>query len=91
MKAITKVLAGGVVAAALFSAAPAAAQDYPDPYGYGYGSGANGVGQVSVLCCCEKHGRAPVDHSMYDWHAADANPSAAGRDRHALTVGADSI
>jgi hypothetical protein len=39
MKAITKVLAGGVAIAALAGAAPAAAQDYP---GYGYG----GPGQV---------------------------------------------
>jgi hypothetical protein len=47
MKAVTKILAGGVAAAALFSAAPAAAQYYPG-YGYpgyGYGSG-NVVGQV---------------------------------------------
>ena len=42
MKAITKVLAGGVAIAALASAAPAAAQYYP---GYGYGGG-NVVGQV---------------------------------------------
>jgi hypothetical protein len=41
MKAVTIILAGGVAAAALVSAAPAAAQYYP---GYGYGSG--GVGQV---------------------------------------------
>ena len=41
MKAVTKFLAGGVVAAALVSAAPASAQYYPG-YGYGYG----GVGQV---------------------------------------------
>ena len=41
MKALTKILAGGVVAAALFSAAPAAAQYYPgNPYG------GNVVGQV---------------------------------------------
>jgi hypothetical protein len=46
MKAVTKVLAGGVAAAALFSAAPAAAQYYPgNPYGYGYGN-PGGVGQV---------------------------------------------
>ena len=43
MKAITKVLAGGVAIAALASAAPAAAQYYP---GYGYGYGGNSVGQV---------------------------------------------
>jgi hypothetical protein len=41
MKAVTKILAGGVAAAALASAAPAAAQYYP---GYGYGGG--GIGQV---------------------------------------------
>ena len=41
MKALTKVLAGGVVATALFAAAPAAAQYYP-----GYGYGGNVVGQV---------------------------------------------
>jgi hypothetical protein len=42
MKALTKIAAGGVAAAALFSAAPAAAQYYP---GYG-GYGGNVVGQV---------------------------------------------
>ena len=41
MKALTKILAGGVVATALFAAAPAAAQYYP-----GYGYGGNVVGQV---------------------------------------------
>ena len=41
MKAFVKVLAGGVAAAALFSAAPAAAQYYPGYPGYG-----NPVGQV---------------------------------------------
>ena len=48
MKVLTKVLAGGVAAAALFTAAPAAAQYYPgSPYGgYGYGYGGNVVGQV---------------------------------------------
>ena len=40
MKAVTMIWAGGVAAAALASAAPAAAQYYP---GYGYGGG---VGQV---------------------------------------------
>src|SRR3954468_2924895 len=45
MMAMTKILAGGVAAAALFSAAPASAQYYPgNPYGYGYGG--NPVGQV---------------------------------------------
>jgi hypothetical protein len=43
MKAITKVLAGGAGLAALVSAAPAAAQYYPQP-GYGYNN--NVVGQV---------------------------------------------
>lgn len=42
MKALTKVLAGGIAAAAVFGAAPAAAQYYPG-YGYGYGYGGNGV------------------------------------------------
>ena len=44
MKVLMKILAGGVVAAALFTAAPAAAQYYPGyPYGggYGYGYGSN--------------------------------------------------
>jgi hypothetical protein len=47
MRAITKLLAGGVAIAALASAAPAAAQYYPG-YGYpGYGyGGGNVVGQV---------------------------------------------
>ena len=44
MKALVKVLGGGVAAAALFSAAPAAAQYYPGYGGYGYGG--NVVGQV---------------------------------------------
>ena len=43
MKAVTKILAGGVAIAALASAAPAAAQYYP---GYGYQNGGNVVGQV---------------------------------------------
>ena len=45
MKAVTKILAGGVAAVALGCAAPAAAQYYPG-YGYGYGGGGNVVGQV---------------------------------------------
>ena len=44
MKAVKFVLAGGVAAAALATAAPAAAQYYPNPYGYG-GTG-NVIGQV---------------------------------------------
>ena len=43
MKAVTKILAGSVAAAALVSAAPAAAQYYPGYGGYGAG---NVVGQV---------------------------------------------
>lgn len=39
MRAITKIMAGGVVAAGLFAAAPAAAQYYPGYPGYGYGNG----------------------------------------------------
>jgi len=46
MKALTKILAGGVFVAALVSAAPAAAQYYPGG-GYGYpGGGGNVIGQV---------------------------------------------
>ncbi len=41
MKAVSKILAGGVAIAALASAAPAAAQYYP-----GYGNGGNVIGQV---------------------------------------------
>jgi hypothetical protein len=44
MKAVTWILAGGVSAAALVSAAPAAAQYYP---GYGYGGGiGQAIGQI---------------------------------------------
>jgi hypothetical protein len=43
MKAVTKVLAGGIVAAGLVAAAPAAAQYYP---GYGYPGYGYGPGQV---------------------------------------------
>ena len=45
MKAVTKILAGGIGLAALASAAPAAAQYYPAP-GYGYGYNNNVIGQV---------------------------------------------
>jgi hypothetical protein len=44
MRALTKILAGGAFVAALVTAAPAAAQYYPNPYGYG--SGGNVIGQV---------------------------------------------
>ncbi len=43
MKAVTKILAGGIGLAALAGAAPAAAQYYP---GYGYGNNGNVLGQV---------------------------------------------
>ncbi|MFL6759126.1 hypothetical protein [Sphingomonas sp.] len=52
MRAITKILAGGIAIAALATAAPATAQYYPgygNPgYGYGYGDpyGGNAIGQV---------------------------------------------
>jgi hypothetical protein len=45
MKALLKILAGGVGLAALASAAPAAAQYYPGYPGYGYGN-QNVIGQV---------------------------------------------
>lgn len=58
MQAVTRILAGGVAAAALGCAAPAAAQyypDYPGPgYGYGGGYGNNGYGmnqQAAVNQC----------------------------------------
>ena len=43
MKAVTRILAGGVAAAALGCAAPAAAQYYPGT-GYGYGGGGRVLG-----------------------------------------------
>lgn len=46
MKAVLKILAGGAGLAALASAAPAAAQYYPNPYGNGSPYGGNVVGQV---------------------------------------------
>lgn len=46
MKALTKVLAGGIGLAALAGAAPAAAQYYP---GYPYGGGYGGYGQQGGL------------------------------------------
>ena len=46
MKALKFILAGGVAAAALMSAAPAAAQYYPGYPGYGYPGYGNPVGQV---------------------------------------------
>lgn len=49
MRAFTKILAAGVAAAALFSAAPAVAQYYPGYSGYGYGGGdvvSQVIGQV---------------------------------------------
>jgi hypothetical protein len=52
MKVLTKVLAGSVAAAALFTAAPAAAQYYPGyPYGGGYGYGYGANSQVAVNQC----------------------------------------
>jgi hypothetical protein len=46
MRVLKKLLAGGVAAAAIIGAAPAAAQYYPG-YGYpGYGYGGNSIGQV---------------------------------------------
>lgn len=53
MKAVTKMLASGVAAAAIGCAAPAAAQYYPR-YGYGGGYGYNGYGvnqQAAVNQC----------------------------------------
>src|SRR5207244_288880 len=44
MTVMAKILAGGVFAAALMSAAPAAAQYYPGNPGYGYGNPGYGYG-----------------------------------------------
>lgn len=46
MRAVFKILAVGGAVAALVSAAPAAAQYYPNPYGYGQSGGAGVIGQV---------------------------------------------
>ena len=46
MRAMFKILAVGGAVAALVSAAPAAAQYYPNPYGYGQSGGAGVIGQV---------------------------------------------
>jgi hypothetical protein len=46
MKAVTKILAGGVAAAAMFSTAPAAAQYYPGYPGYGGNVGGQVIIQV---------------------------------------------
>lgn len=79
MKALTKILAGGIGLAALASAAPAAAQYYPQPqpypnYGYGqYGYGnQNPVGQIigQIL----GYGRYPYGNYGYNQYS---NQSAA--------------
>lgn len=67
MKALTKIIAGGVGLAALASAAPAAAQYYPapsNPYGYGYGNNNNVVGQV--LGQILGYGRYPYGNYGYN-------------------------
>lgn len=64
MKALTKILAGGVGLAALAGAAPAAAQYYPAP-NYGYGQ--NPVGQIigQIL----GYGRYPYGNYGYNQYA----------------------
>ena len=55
MKAVKIVLAGGVAAAALATAAPAAAQYYPGT-GYGYGQ-SGGIGQIlDVILNAQRYG-----------------------------------
>ena len=67
MKALTKVLAGGIGLAALGAAAPAAAQYYPQPYG-GYGN--NVVGQViGQILNPYSYGRYPVANYGYNQYA----------------------
>lgn len=77
MKALTKILAGGIGLAALASAAPAAAQYYPQPqpypnYGYGqYGYGnQNPVGQIigQIL----GYGRYPYGNYGYNQYSNQA-------------------
>ena len=72
MKALTKILAGGIGLAALASAAPATAQYYPQPqpnYGYGqYGYGnQNPVGQIigQIL----GYGRYPYGNYGYNQYS----------------------
>lgn len=67
MKALTKVLAGGVAFAALASAAPAAAQYYPGYPGYGYGGSSNVVGQV--LGQILGYGRYPYANYGYNTYS----------------------
>lgn len=71
MKALTKILAGGIGLAALASAAPAAAQYYPapNPYGYGYGN-QNVVGQV--LGQILGYGRYPYGNYGYNQYGGQS-------------------
>lgn len=53
MSALKMILAGGVAAAALVSAAPASAQYYPgNPYGYGGGYGGYGMNSQAAIGQC---------------------------------------
>ena len=68
MKVMTKIIAGGVGLAALASAAPAAAQYYPQPYGnYGYGYNQNPVGQI--LGQILGYGRYPYGNYGYNQYS----------------------
>ena len=73
MKALTKILAGGIGLAALASAAPAAAQYYPQPYPnygygqYGYGNQQNPVGQI--LGQILGYGRYPYGNYGYNQYS----------------------
>jgi len=66
MKALTKILAGGIGLAALASAAPAAAQYYPQPY-QNYGYGQNPVGQI--LGQILGYGRYPYGNYGYNQYS----------------------
>lgn len=69
MKALTKILAGGIGLAALGAAAPAAAQYYPQPYG-GYGYNNNVVGQViGQILNPYSYGRYPYANYGYNQYA----------------------
>jgi hypothetical protein len=81
MKALKFLIGGGVAAAALVTAAPAAAQYYPG-YGYGYGSpyGGNVVGQViGQVLGGGGYGYSPYGGYNYGYNGAGASQVAANQ------------
>lgn len=76
MKAMTKILAGGIGLAALASAAPAAAQYYPQPQpypNYGYGQGQYGYGNQNpvgqIIGQILGYGRYPYGNYGYNQYS----------------------